>query len=188
MAPERPVLRGERVWLRALEKSDLLGTSLDDVELAHYAGFRRGFSRVEGERYAEHLATQGENEPNFAICLLGEDRTIGSCGLREVDKTNGSAEVSIFITAREDWSKGYGTDAMAALLDFAFGALRLERVWLRVFDYNERAARSYEKAGFVREALLRHDRFHRGVHHDTWLMGIIRSDWEALDRRHTWDY
>jgi RimJ/RimL family protein N-acetyltransferase len=188
MVTERPILRGERVWLRPVETSDIMGTSLDDVELAHYAGFRRGFSRVEGERFAQHLAAQGEGEPNFAICPLGEDRSIGSCGLRDVDRTNGSAEVSIFITAREDWSKGYGTDAMAALLDFAFGALRLERVWLRVFDYNERAVRSYEKAGFVTEARLRHDRYHRGVHHDVFLMAIVRPDWEALDRKHTWDY
>lgn len=188
MAPEPPILRGERVWLRALETSDILDTSLNDVELAHHAGFRRSFSRLEGERYAQHLATQGDNEVSFAICPLGEDRGIGSCGLRDIDRTNGSAEVSIFIGAREDWSKGYGTDAMAALLDFAFGALRLERVWLRVFDYNERAVRSYEKAGFVQEARLRHDRFHRGAHHDVFLMAIVRPDWEAMDRRHSWDY
>jgi RimJ/RimL family protein N-acetyltransferase len=47
--------------------------------------------------------------------------------------------------------QGLGTDAMFALLDFGFGQLRLERMWLEVYDFNRRARRSYEKCGFVLE-------------------------------------
>ena len=122
------------------------------------------------------------------MCRLGDDEPIGGVGLRHVDRVNGSAEVSIFITDPSSWSKGLGTDAMRALLDFAFGEMRLERIWLRVFDYNPRAVRSYEKVGFVKEVLLRHDRFHRGKHHDTHLMAIVRPDWEADSRKRSWDY
>src|SRR5437773_9217926 len=121
------------------------------------------------------------------MCSLGEVEPVGGVGLRHIDRMNVSAEVSIFITDPSSWSKGLGTDAMRAMLDFGFGEMRLERVWLRVFDYNPRAVRSYEKAGFRREALLRHDRFHRGVHHDTHLMAIVRPDWEAEDRKRSWD-
>ena len=65
--------------------------------------------------------------------------------------------------------KGYGTDAVRALVDFGFAELRLERVWLEVGTENPRAQRAYEKAGFIREATLRHDRsrvaIHRRPHH-----------------------
>lgn len=187
-APERPILRGEQVWLRPIEPADMDATSLEEADLAHYAGFKRSFSRAEGERFLQKMASHPDETIQFTICLLGQNESIGGVGLREVDRLNGSAEVSIFISKPSEWSKGLGTDAMHVMLDFAFGELRLERVWLRVFDYNRRAARSYEKAGFVREVLLRHDRFHRGKHHDTDLMAIVRPDWEADPRKKSWDY
>ena len=186
--PERPILRGELVWLRALELTDVTEQSIEDADLAHFAGFRRGFSRAEGERFFKKFLSGNEDNLNFAICPIGSHENIGGCGLREMDRRNGSAEVSIFISDRQRWGKGYGTDAMRALLDFAFGEMRMERIWLRVFDYNVRAVRSYEKAGFAHEVLLRHDRFHRGAHHDTHLMAITRPDWEADDRKRSWDY
>lgn len=189
-APERPILRGERVWLRPFEKEDALNDSLEDADLAHYAGFVRSFSRAETERWLEHRAADGEHgeDLRFAICLLGSTDAIGNVGLRAIDRLNGSAEVAIAISDSKQWSKGLGTDAMQVLLDFGFGEMRLERIWLRVFDYNERAVRSYLKAGFVNEVRLRHDRFHRGAHHDVYLMAIIRPDWEAQTRRRSWDY
>ena len=187
-APERPILRGEKVWLRPVEPADLEATSLEESDLAHYAGFRRSFSRAEGERFLQKMASHPDENIQFTICLLGHNESVGGVGLREADRVNGSAEVSIFISKPSDWSKGLGTDAMRVMLDFAFGEMRLERVWLRVFDYNQRAARSYEKAGFVREVLLRHDRFHRGKHHNTDLMAIVRPDWEADPRKKIWDY
>jgi RimJ/RimL family protein N-acetyltransferase len=187
-APERPILRGEQVWLRPIEPADMEATSLEEADLAHYAGFKRSFSRAEGERCLKKMASHPDENIQFTVCLLGQDESIGGVGLRVVDRVNGSAEVSIFISKPSEWSKGLGTDAMRVMLDFAFGEMRLERVWLRVFDYNARAARSYEKAGFAREVLLRHDRFHRGKHHDTDLMAIVRPDWEADPRRKAWDY
>jgi RimJ/RimL family protein N-acetyltransferase len=186
--PERPIIRGELVWLRAFEPSDVTDRPIEDADLAHFAGFRRSFSRAEAERFVQKLASMGEDNLNFSICALGSSEPIGACGLREIDRRNGSAEVSIFIADRKEWGKGLGTDAMRALLDFAFGEMRMERIWLRVFDYNPRAVRSYEKAGYVTEVVLRHDRFHRGAHHDTYLMAITRPDWERDDRKRSWDY
>lgn len=188
-APRSPLLRGARVWLRPLEKADVVEAQLDDRDLGHYGGFRLPFGREEGERWHARLVeAMGESMLQFVISPLGERRALGGIGLRDIDRVNGSAEASIFITHREDWGRGYGTDAMHALLDFAFGEMRLHRVALHVFDYNPRAIRSYEKAGFVSEARLRRSRFHRGAHHDQLLMAILRSDWERLDRPRSWDH
>jgi RimJ/RimL family protein N-acetyltransferase len=185
--PDRPMFRGERVWLRAIEPADVTEVPVGDAELAHFAGFKRPFSRAEQERFATKISAQGDAGYQFAICELGSDRAIGSVGLRDIDRLDGAAEVAIFLADRATWGRGLGTDAMLALLDFAFGELRLERVWLRVFDYNPRAIRSYEKAGFRTDAVLRHDRFHRGRHHDTHLMAILRAEWEAHDHIRSWD-
>ncbi len=182
------MLRGERTWLRPLEKTDLLETPMDDQEMAHFAGFKSPFGRESSERWFDKMVAQMSDRTfQFVICPVDSTKGIGGCGLRAVERVDGNAEVSIFMF-RGSWGRGLGTDAVNTLLDFGFGELRLERIYLHVFDYNPRAIRSYEKSGFVREALLRRARFHRGAHHDVILMAILRSEWEALPRKRSWDY
>jgi RimJ/RimL family protein N-acetyltransferase len=55
--------------------------------------------------------------------------------------------------------KGYGTEAVKLLLKFAFNDLNLNKVYLKVFQNNERAIKCYLKAGFVKEGLLRKESF-----------------------------
>lgn len=185
-----PMIRGERVWLRAAERSDFTAEpiTVDDAETGHFLGLKVPVGPEGAADFAQVvLAQQGKTMYSFSICLLGEQRAIGNVTLRDIDRENGSAEMSIVITDKALQGQGFGTDALNCVVDFGFGEIRLERIYLYVFDYNVRARRSYEKAGFQTEATLRHSRFHRGVHHDVHLMSIIREDWQALDRRRAWD-
>jgi RimJ/RimL family protein N-acetyltransferase len=185
-----PMLRGERVWLRAAEKADFVddAPAVSDAETGHFLGLKHPVSAEGGEQFAQKmLSQQGTSVYSFAICLLADDRRIGNITLRNVDRENGAAEMSIVIVDKAAQGQGLGTDALNCLVDFAFGELRLERVYLHVFDYNPRAKRSYEKAGFETDAILRNARFHHGRHHDVHLMSIVRGDWLAIDRRRAWD-
>ena len=112
-------------------------------------------------------------------CRLDDERPIGTIGLFELDQTNGSAGIGITIGDPADTGAGLGTDALEALLDFGFGQLRMERLWLHVYDENARAIRSYEKAGFVREGVLRHHGYFDGEFKDVVAMAILRDEWAA---------
>lgn len=184
-----PMLRGERVWLRMVEKADVLATDIDDRDLGHYAGFKFAFSgdMMEGwwRELSEEMASGAAYQ--FTICPIGSRESIGGIGLRGIDTANGSGWVSIFLTDAARWGSGLGTDAMHALLDFGFGELRLERISLEVFDYNPRAVRSYEKAGYRVEVRRRRARFHRGDYHDVISMAILRDEWLAQDRPRSWE-
>lgn len=188
----RPMIRGELVWLRPTEPSDIVTDSefAGDAEVGHFLGAKTPMSKAGAERFSAEIFSQNPMNPNgygYAICLLGTEQSIGTVFLRNVDKVNGSGIVGIFVGDRRYLGKGYGTDALNALVDFGFGELRLERIELEVFDYNLRAIRSYEKAGFQTDAVLRRSRFHRGAHHDVHLMSILRDDWLALTRARSWD-
>jgi RimJ/RimL family protein N-acetyltransferase len=116
----------------------------------------------------------------FAIRALEGDKLIGFMGLW-LDLVHSEAWVGIGIGEREYWGKGYGTDAMRLILQYAFMELNLQRVSLGLHAYNERALKSYEKVGFRLEGRTRSDQLREGMRTDTLWMGILRDEWLGLD-------
>jgi [ribosomal protein S5]-alanine N-acetyltransferase len=186
----RPIARGEHVYLRPGERDDipLFVRWLNDYETSQHLTTRAPLSGPLEERWFEDMvARQGKDSYFFVICLLADQRPIGTAALFALDLVNGNAGFGIFIGERALWGRGYGTDALAAISDFGFGELRLERIWLDVFTDNARAKRSYEKAGFAVEGILRHDYYRSGRYLDVYRMALLRSDWEALRRPKSWE-
>jgi diamine N-acetyltransferase len=186
-----PIIRGERVYLRASERSDipLFVRWFNDSETVSYLSARAPMSEVGEEAwFAQMTAQQGKDAYHFVMCRLDDGKSIGTVGLFRLDTVNGSAGIGISIGEKALWGQGYGTDAMFALLDFGFGQLRLERMWLEVYDFNVRARRSYERCGFVLEGTQRHAIFKAGRFIDVHLMSILRDEWAAQDRKRMWEY
>lgn len=115
----------------------------------------------------------------FAICTLESQTVIGFIGLFDLFQHHGDTLVAIALGERDYWGKGYGTDAMRIMLRYAFNELNLRRVGLIVFEYNPRAIRSYEKAGFVPEGRVREVILRDGKRWDFMYMGILREEWMA---------
>ncbi len=126
-----------------------------------------------------------ENSPAsyyFSIRTLADDKLIGELGLDVINWSGRDAFVGLGIGETEYWSKGYGTDVMNVLLRFAFTEINLRRVTLTVFEYNPRAIRSYEKAGFRHEGRLRSLLHREGRRWDELFMGILREEWMELQK------
>jgi RimJ/RimL family protein N-acetyltransferase len=158
-----------------------------DPEYARLAGEPPRSQEQRHRRYAQRVAEEGDTHFEFAICRLGEETILGRVTLFEIDRINGSAALGIAI-GPADWGRGYGTDAVNAIVDFGFGELRLERIWLGTASDNVRAQRAYARAGFTVEARQRRAYVDRGGFLDEILMSILRSEWQALERRRSWDY
>jgi len=186
-----PILRGEHVYLRPAERTDVPNFVrwLNDAETTSFLNMRAPMSEAMEEKWFEGMVErQGKDHYHYVICLLENDQPIGSLSLFAVDHVNGNAGIGISIGEKSLWGKGYGTDAMNALVDFGFGMLRLERMWLEVYVFNKRARRSYDKSGFVLEGTERHAVFKQGRYLDVELMSILRDEWAALPRKRSWDH
>jgi len=186
-----PMIRGERVYLRASERSDIpfFVRWFNDSETSSFLSMRAPLSLPLEENWFERMVEgQGREGYHFVICLLEDERPIGTIGLFAIDHLNGGAGMGITIGEKALWGKGLGTDALNALLDFTFGELRMERVWLDVYEFNARARRSYEKCGFVLEGTKRRGFYRRGSYVDVQLMSILRDEWAGLQRKRSWDY
>jgi diamine N-acetyltransferase len=190
--PERPpIIRGEQVFLRASERTDipLFVRWFNDADVLRNLAMRAPMSdAAETAWFDRMLAAQGSTDYHFVICLLADARPIGTIGLHGLDSRNGSAEFGIAIGEKDKWNKGHGTDALRAICDFGFGELRLERISLHVYADNDRARRSYEKAGFTHEGTLRRAHFARGTHVDVHVMSLLRDEWSMLRHRRIWEY
>ena len=111
----------------------------------------------------------------FAIVRRQDGKLLGNCSIQEVDFMHQRAEVGIFIGDEEDRGKGYGTAALGLLIGYAFDTLHLHSLMLRVFDYNERAIRCYEKLGFRRIGCRREAHWHAGQWHGIVLMDLVQG-------------
>lgn len=178
MQPVR-YLVGERVYLRPLELEDLdrCFRWIMDPEVNRYLlGPRLPLNRLREEEWLRSLY-RSDRDMVFAICLKEGDRHIGNCGLHRISWLDRFAELGIVIGEPDCWGKGYGTEAVRLLLDYAFRVLNLNRVELHVFATNERAIRSYRKVGFQEEGRLRKRRFVQGAYVDELVMAILREAW-----------
>lgn len=113
----------------------------------------------------------------FEIRTIAENQVIGSIGLDGSSNIHGDSFVGIGIGEAEYWGKGYGTEAMQLILEYAFMELNLHRVSLDVFGYNPRAIHSYEKVGFRREGQLKDVLLREGNRWDLIYMGILREEY-----------
>ena len=100
-----------------------------------------------------------------------DDAYIGTVELYDLRGT--SATLGIIIGERSHWNRGYGPEAMHALLDHAFRELGLDKVRLSTFADNERAQAAFRKAGFreVRRVPAREGRtdVQMEIWRDAWL-------------------
>jgi RimJ/RimL family protein N-acetyltransferase len=128
----------------------------------------------------EHDEQTNENHILFNVRKLSGEQIIGFVSLFQTGSFHRDAWVGIGLGDRQDWGQGYGTDAMQLILRYAFSELNLYRVTLGVHAYNLRAIRSYEKAGFVVEGRERQIVNREGARHDSLVMGILRTEWLAL--------
>jgi RimJ/RimL family protein N-acetyltransferase len=178
--PERPILAGKSVWLRAIEERDLprYVAANNDREIGPLAGTKLPMTLSQAKSWQESAerAWDARTAFFFAVCELGSDSFIGTVWLRDVRAFDSSAELAVLMDAQHIGA-GYGTDAQRIALRFAFATLGLNRVSLVVLARNARAIRSYEKLGFQREGVLRRAARASSGFEDLIVMSLLASEW-----------
>lgn len=75
---------------------------------------------------------------------------IGNVMYYNADFHRKEAEIGVTIGLRDYWSRGYGTDLLRTFAGYLFETLELDRIYLKTLDWNGRAQRCFQKAGFGR--------------------------------------
>ncbi len=149
-------LIGKRVYLRALEKEDLIYIRKwsNDPEIRKLIGEVVSMSQADADKFLERVYSDNTREW-FVIVLKEKDRVIGETGLLRMFPAWRTTDISIIIGEKDAWGKGYGTEAILLLLDYAFRCLNFHRVAIGVVGFNKRAISFWKKIGFKKEGVER---------------------------------
>ena len=176
MTKDMPVLESERLVLRPL--------TLDDAEAMH-----EFFSDKEAMRYwssgPHHLLGETRNYvrgnvegENYLTWAVTEDGGEAFGWVTFVDVRAGVKEIG-YNLRRSQWGKGYGSEAVARLVEHGFADLGLRRITADTDPDNAASNALLEKLGFQREGYLREEwETHIGVR-DSVVWGLLKRDWEA---------
>jgi RimJ/RimL family protein N-acetyltransferase len=130
--------------------------------------------------YIEKEQIEDLNTTAFAVRTLADDQLIGFVAFDGINWQHSDTFVAIGIGEPAYRGNGYGTDALRVMLRYGFQELNLYRVQLDTFSYNERAVKSYLKAGFVIEGRQRGMLLRDGQRWDFVYMSVLRAEWKAM--------
>lgn len=172
---------GAKIYLRPMtnEDTDLIVSWRNQEAVRRNFIYQELFTRESHEQWIHTMVETGK-VIQMVICETEGGRPVGSVYLRDIDRRHNKAEYGIFIGGEGARGKGYGTMAARLMIRYAFEELGLHRLFLRAFADNEQAIRSYEKAGFEREAYLREDVCIEGRYRDIVLMGLLNREQKLL--------
>lgn len=180
---DTPFLRGNRIYLRPTEKEDLIHVRAwyNDPDVRKLIGEVTPSNADALEKWFQRV----QEDPNrvwFTVVLNENAKPIGEAGLLRIFYPWRTADLSIILGDKFAWGKGYGTEVMKLLLDYAFGSLALHRIAIGVVGYNERALKFYEKLGFQREGVQRDGYYTDHRFSDFVMMSILEDEYRALHR------
>lgn len=173
-------IKGEKVLLRAIELSDadVLQAMINDEEIERMmAGYSFPVARHQQLKWIENLS--GEKS-TFRAMIDVDGRGIGTVILSDIDMRSGTAEIHIKLAQSSERGKGYGTDAVKALLGYAFRELRLNCVYCRVKEDNIASQKMFEKCGFMKEGCLRSRVYRQGRYYDFYEYSVLKSEFPNL--------
>jgi RimJ/RimL family protein N-acetyltransferase len=174
-------IEGDRVVLRRHAPDNLRAFMrwYSDPEVARLARYQDGPMRTDEIERFFTARVVGPDSLALGVHVRASGRLIGTCAFSQLDGDNGSALYHITIGEKDAWGQGYGTEATELMLRHAFEVLALHRVALAVFEFNERAIRSYRRCGFVVEGRAREAIWRDGQWWDELTMSILEPEWRA---------
>lgn len=175
-------IKGKIVTLRAIEKEDLelMKDMLNDYELEKLVvGWAFPISKYQQETWYQ---SNINNNTNFRFIIeTSEKEAVGLATLTDIDWKNRKATHGIKLALSKNRTRGLGTDAVMALMRYAFDELQLNRLDGSILDYNVGSKKLYcDRCGWSVEGVQRKYIFKNGVYHDLQIVGILNEDYQNL--------
>ncbi len=174
-----PEIKTERLVLREIKQEDAewIYKLRSNSQVARYETFKSYTNIKQAENTIKWFRDEYKNRKGivWGICLKDHDEIIGilHCEI-EVPKVRADFGYDL---RPEYWNKGIMTETVKALLDFTFNKIDVYRIESAVSTQNYASIRVLEKAGFVKEGILRKRSFLGGSLHDMIFLSILKDEY-----------
>lgn len=179
---------GKKVYLRAMEPGDMecYWDMINDPDISSMVvGWSFPVSKQEQLEWYDH-AVRDKGNKRFTIVMKNSCEAVGMVALTEIDWHNRSAELGIKLHPSCPKRLGIATDALMALMRYAFEEVNLNRLNTCQITYNTPSRKLYEKCGWHEEGVKRQAIYRNGEYHDLVLNGILKSEFYEAKKRLGW--
>lgn len=172
------IIHGDKVVLRAVEQSDnamLLSLINDPDTEMMLGGSSWPVSEAEQLKWFEHQE-RSRDVLRCIVALQEDGKAIGTIILSDIDQKNATGHIHIKMSKDGGRGKGYGTDAVNTMVQYAFEELRLNCIYANILSYNEASIKLFERCGFKKDGVLRQRVYKKGQFIDMLAYSKIISD------------
>lgn len=172
------IINGEYVLLRAVEESDnaMLLSLINDPDTEMMLG---GSSWLVSEAEQLKWFENQERSRDVLRCIVAlkdDGKAIGTIILSDIDQKNATGHIHIKMSKDGGRGKGFGTDAVNTMVQYAFEELRLNCIYANILSYNEVSIKLFERCGFKKDGVLRQRVFKKGQFYDLFYYSRLISD------------
>ncbi len=175
-------LAGRNIYLRPLEPADrsFFLRWYNDAETRARIGAPTPTCEVEADALSRR---SGQDCVWFAVVRRSDDKVVGETGLLRMFPAWQTTDLTIMIPDPQDQGKGYGSEAVYLMMDYAFGYLGYHRIAIGVVGFNHSALAFYQKMGFRQEGVQEQGYYYNYQYHDFIMMRILREEFLALQEK-----
>ncbi|MGG7151266.1 GNAT family N-acetyltransferase [Clostridium neonatale] len=174
------MIRGNRIYLCAIEKEDLIELMKWRNEESFRKHFReyREINRTMQEKWYNDKVINDPNTIMFSIKNCLDDKLLGCCGLCYVNWINRNADLSLYIGWNEEYidDVGYAKEACELLFYYGFNQLGLNKIWTEIYEFDIKKKKLYDELGFNVDGILRENYFYDGKWWSSYILSILRNE------------
>jgi RimJ/RimL family protein N-acetyltransferase len=172
-------VEGKRIYLREVQLADVTDQYyrwINDAEVNQYLETR--FRPTTMDNLREFVAGKLADRDNVFLAILVKDgnRHIGNIKLGPINWVHRFADVALMLGDKDQWGKGYGTEAIALVTDYGINRLNLHKLTASCYASNQGSARAFIKAGWEQEAVRKRQFYSNGKYEDSIHLATWRRD------------
>ena len=175
-----PELESERLNYRQVTSADVedIFKIYSDPEVAKYDWYKPIATKDDAlsiiNRYGKEF--QNKEELTWGVERKYDNKIIGYCCLGSFNDDSRRSEIGYGFN-RDEWNKGYATEAIKVLVKFGFDIMNFNRIEATVTLGNDASVKALKKANFLQEGIVRERSIMKGKFEDDVILAIIRKDY-----------
>lgn len=176
------MIRGEKVYLTAIEEEDLeqlrKWRNLPQFR-KHFREYREISSTMQ-KKWFEHIVNNDNSTIMFSIKDNQTGELLGCCGLCYINWVHRFSDLSLYIGKNESYidNEGIAEESCRLLFNYGFGELGLNKIWTEIYEFDQKKYDLYLKMGFKQDGFLREQYFYDGKWWNSYILSLLKKEYK----------